>query len=379
MFPTYGSCSRDSVGRLLLGLAAATVCVGVFAQSAQGESFTTQVFATGAAVGATSPDSVEFGDGSLWIAYQNGADSTGASGASTVVRYSPAGAVQGTWSIAGNVDGLRIDPSSGLVWAMQNNDGNSALTIINPVTKATTAYSYGSTYTTNGNAAGRGFDDMVFLNGQMFMSETNPNTGTDPVVVKLTNGLSSAPLQIAGVLNSTFTGTNLATGQQGTTTITDSDSLIKTPTGELALTGEADQEIAFIKNPGAANQSESYINLLGTNGQTISGFPDDTVYPTAAQGIVYMADTGANTVYELTGTGLTPGSVYIDVGNEFGSLDLNTGIVTPIFTGVSPHGAQFVTFADAGVPEPASFYFVFLGLLVCGGIFRRKAFSGRLN
>jgi hypothetical protein len=64
-------------------------------------SFTTQVFATGAAVGGTSPDSVEFGDGSLWVSYQNGADSTGTSGSSTVVRYSPSGAILKTWSIAG--------------------------------------------------------------------------------------------------------------------------------------------------------------------------------------------------------------------------------------------------------------------------------------
>ena len=179
MSTTYKKPLISKAPRLMVSVLAAA-CVSFSTVNASGASFTPQVFATGAAIGATSPDSVEFGDGSLWIAYQNGADSTGASGASTVVRYSPSGAIQNTWSIAGNVDGLRIDPSTGLVWAMQNNDGNSALTVINPITNATKAYSYGSTYTANGNAAGRGFDDMVFLNGQMFMSETNPVTGTDP-------------------------------------------------------------------------------------------------------------------------------------------------------------------------------------------------------
>ena len=344
-----------------------------FNSSAVAASFNVQVFATGGAVGATSPDPVLFGDGSVWVAYQNGADSAGASGSSTLVRYTPGGTVQQTWSIAGNVDGLRADPATGLIWAMQNNDGNSALTVINPITNATTAYSYGSSYTANGNSAGRGFDDAAFLKGQVFMSETNPASGTDPVIVRLTTGLSS-PLQIAGILNSTVTGTNLATGAAGSTTITDPDSLILTPAGDLALTGEADQTIVFVHNPGAANQTESFVSLLGTNGQPISGNPDDTIFPTDTQGFIYVADTGANIVYRITATGLNPGSVYIDVGDEFGSLDTSTGIVTPIFTGVSPHGAEFVTFAAAGIPEPASFGYGLAGLALCGGViaYRRR-------
>jgi hypothetical protein len=329
----------------------------------QAASITPAVFATGTPLSATSPDSVDFADGSLWVSYQNGADSAGASGSSTVVRYSTSGAVLNTWTIAGNVDGLRVDPS-GLMWALQNNDGNSALTVINPVTNATTPYAYGSTYT---NVANRGFDDVEFLNGVAYLSETNPTTGTDPVIVKLTTPLAS-PLQVAGILNSTFTGTDLATGAPGSTTITDSDSLILDPSGDLVLTGEADQEIVFVHNPGSAGQTESFLPLLGTNGLTISGFPDDTVFPTAANGTFYLADTGANTVYALAATGLAPGSVYIDVGNEFGELNTTTGIVTPVFTGVSPHGVIFVA-----SPEPASFLLAAGALLtMCAVVVRRK-------
>ena len=318
-------------------------------------SITASVFATGAPISSTSPDSIVYGDGSVWVSYQNGADSAGASGSSTVVRYSPAGAIINTWTIAGNVDGLRIDPS-GKVWALQNNDGNSALTVIDPTTNATTPYTYGTTYTANGNSLTRGFDDVEFSNN-IYLSETNPATGTDPVIVQLTTPLTS-PLQIAGILNSTFTGINLATGLPATTTITDSDSLILDSSGDLVLTGEADQEIVFVHNPGTVNQTESFLPLLGTNGLTISGFPDDTVFPTSANGTFYMTDTGGNTVYALNATGLAPGSVYIDVGNEFGSLDLSTGIVTPIFTGVSPHGVVFVA-----SPEPASFLLTGAALL----------------
>ena len=345
---------------------AAAGLLNCFSPSAAAATFSVQQFATGAAVGGTSPDSVLLADNSIWISYQNGADSTGASGSSTVVRYTPGGTVQNTWTIAGNVDGLRADPT-GQIWAMQNNDGNSALTVINPTTNATTPYTYGNSYTANGNAAGRGFDDAAFTNGKVFLSETNPATGTDPILLQLTTGLTS-PLQVSGLLNSTFTGTNLATGAPASTTITDPDSLVLMPNGNLALTGEADQTIVFIQNPGAANQSESFVSLLGTNGQTITGLPDDTIYNTAAGGFFYIADTGANIVYRITANGLAANSVFINVGNEFGSLDTATGIVTPIFTGVSPHGGEFVTFADSGIPEPASVYSALIGFIMLGAI-----------
>lgn len=344
--------------------AACAFCVSaLFVPSGMASSFGVSVFATGATVSGTSPDSVSAGDGSIWVAYQNGADSTGASGSSTVVRYSPGGAVLNTWTIAGNVDGLKVDPSTGLVWALQNNDGNSALTVINPTTNTTTSYVYGNSYT---NVANRGFDDVVFKNGSVYLSETNPASGTDPVVLKLTSGLTS-PLQVSPILNSTFTGTNLATGGLQSTTITDSDSLKLMPNGGLALTGEADQEIAFINNPGQINQTESFVALLGTNGKTIVGFPDDTIFPNATSGTFYIADTGANTVYKIAATGLAPGSVYIDVGDEFGVLNINTGVVTPIFTGVSPHGADFVA-----APEPSSLALTFAGLLLLGALCTAK-------
>jgi hypothetical protein len=303
-------------------------------------SFTVQTFATGTILGTTQPDSTYFGHGSVWISYQNGADSTGLFGSSTVVRYSLTGAVHQTWSIPGNVDGLRID-TAGIVWALQNNDGNSSLTAINPITNTTTLYTYGSSYT---NVANRGFDDVVFTHGNTFLSETNPPSGDDPVVLRLTTGLRS-PLQVSHVLNSQFTGTNLATGMTASDTITDSDSHILAPNGDLVLTGEADHQLVFIHNAGTLSQSESFINLLGP-----SGNPDDSAFNgNATQGYFLLSDTGGNTVYKITATGLSPNMTFVDMGDEFGWVDLSTGVVTPIFTGVSPHGLVFVP-----TPEPAT-------------------------
>jgi hypothetical protein len=56
-------------------------------------SITSTVLATGVPISSTSPGAVAFGDGSLWVSYQNGADSAGAGGSSTVVRYSSSGVI----------------------------------------------------------------------------------------------------------------------------------------------------------------------------------------------------------------------------------------------------------------------------------------------
>ncbi|HEX3684932.1 MAG TPA: PEP-CTERM sorting domain-containing protein [Bryobacteraceae bacterium] len=47
---------------------------------------------------------------------------------------------------------------------------------------------------------------------------------------------------------------------------------------------------------------------------------------------------------------------------------MNTGVVTPIFTGVSPHGGEFVTFTAAGVPEPAPLGCALAGLGFCAAL-----------
>ncbi|HEY1949852.1 MAG TPA: hypothetical protein VGG97_22760, partial [Bryobacteraceae bacterium] len=245
------------------------------------DSFSISTFATGSTIGATQPDSVSFGDNSLWIAYTNGAASDGSSGSSTVVQYSLSGSVTNKWTITGNVDGLRV-ALDGTVWALQNNDANATTTLINPNTKAVTSLTWGSSYTANNNAVGRGFDDIAFRGSQTFLSETNPATGNDPTVLKLSSPVSS-PLQVSPIVNSAINGTNMATGKQGSTTITDPDSLILAPNGDLVLTGEADQTMVWIHNPGAANQSESYLPLQGVNGN-----PDDSVFPTSSAGTFYV-------------------------------------------------------------------------------------------
>jgi hypothetical protein len=333
---------------------AAIVSIPGAAQAATFSSAT--VFATGTSVGGTQPDSVTYGNGSVWIEYGNGASSTGGSGSSTIVQYNTAGAVQNSYSIAGSVDGLKYNPYTGMVWALQNQDGGSQLTILNPMTKAMTAFSYGAPYPSVSGT--RGFDDVAFIGNSVYLSFTNPASTTDAVLVKLNSATPSSPIGFSTVL----TGAGVL--------LTDSDSLKSTTAGNLVQTGGADGALTFINNPGTASQTATSLKLAAP-GATI-GSPDDSIYPTASSGTFYLTDTATNTVYSLFATGLSTSSLYVNVGNEFGRVDLTTGVVTPILSGSSLHGLEFVASSSA-VPEPTS-----VGMSLCGialALLARKRFA----
>ena len=336
---------RVSHGVLLVG----ALCLGP--QAAVAASYTSSVFATGAAVNATSPDSVTYGNGSIWIEYSNGAASSNYTGNSTIVQYSLSGAVQNTYTLGGNVDGLKYNPSTGVVWALQNQDGNSQLSLINPTTKSISTFQYPSPVSTT-----RGFDDVAFIGNNVYLSQTNPTSTSDAVVVRLNNSTPTTPVSFSTVL----TGAGISA--------TDPDSLKATPTGGLILTGEGDQALTFITNPGTASQTASSVKLSGANGATI-GNPDDAIYATADSGAFYVTDSSTNTVYAVTASGLVANtSLFVNVGNVFGSLDPTTGVVTPILTGTGLHGAEFVA-----APEPASLGMALVGAaLLAFAVYRKR-------
>jgi hypothetical protein len=334
------------------------------------------VFANGAAVGATGPDSVTVGNGSVWIEYGNGADSTGMGGSSTIVQYSAAtGSVQNTYSIAGLVDGLKIDPTTGLVWALQNNDGNATLSLINPVTHSVSGpLTYASPPYVYGPSSGRGYDDVAFLGHQVFLSYTNPASPTDPVVQSLDQGHTpTAPLTTTSILANLQTGTNC-----------DSDSLKATPSGGVVLTCEGDGPgsgsngvIVLISNPGAANQAVNDVLVTDATGANVQGM-DDVLFPGASSGTLYVTDTDTNFVYAVKVSGLDPNAPIASLAgfDELGIVDLATGVATPLLTAAdipggsfdSPHGLGFIP-----APEPATLSIIGVGLFGWFAIGRRRA------
>lgn len=264
----------------LLPLAAALGLLQAEATYASPTLVSLSVFASGTAVGGTQPDSVTAGNGSVWIEYGNGADSTGAGGSSTIVQYNAAnGVIQHQYNISGLVDGLKIDPTTGLVWALQNNDANSTLSLINPTTHTVSApLSYGPPYQyTTPGPLGRGYDDVAFDGSKVFLSYTNPTSPTDPVVQQLNQGHNpTGALTTTNILTNAQTGTN-----------SDTDSLKALPNGSLVLTSEGDGPgsgsngvITLISEPGTAGQSVQNVLVTDGHGNNVQGM-DDVLFPRA--------------------------------------------------------------------------------------------------
>ena len=324
-----------------IAIAALTLAMAASANAQHIRRITT--FASGTAVNATQPDSITLSKNSVWVEYGNGADSTGLRGSSTIVQYKRNGQVLYTYSIAGSVDGLKVDPRTGLVWALQNQDGNSTLSLIDPKKHTVTApIPYAVTSST------RGYDDVVFRGNQVFLSYTNPVLSTDPTIQLLQNG--SDPLVVTPILLMGATGTNLATGQQNQhISDTDPDSLKLTPTGDLMLTGEADGQLIFVGDPGSSKQSVSFLQLIDpSTGGNISGI-DDAVITTAKKEIFYLSDTGNNRVLKIEVDNVPVGSLFCSISslNYLGLVDTHTGVATPFISNLNgPHGLELVSRGD---------------------------------
>jgi len=310
----------------------------------------TSIFAT-APDGAKSPDSITAGNNSIWVEYGDSAKSDGSAGSSTIVQYDLLGTVQNTYTLPGLADGLKVDPATGDVWALQNQDGNSTVTLIDPATNQVSAplgyappYAYGATST-------RGYDDVAFVGQKVFLSYTNPKNPGDPVVQQLTNGTAPfGSLQTTDVLRLGDTGTNLATGELNQPLpVMDPDSLKSLPDGSLILTGEGDKAFTIITNPGTTQQSASFVTLPAG-----SASPDDVIMPTATSGTFYISNQNDNNIVAAKVTDLNTNDLYASVGTAVDQIDPKTGTVTPVVTGLNgSHGLLFVP-AASGAPDLAS-------------------------
>ena len=327
------------ISRIAIASIALTLVSSAYAQHVR--RITT--FATGTGVNATGPDSVALSRNSVWVSYTNGADSTGLSGSSTIVQYKLTGKVRHTYSIAGSVDGLKVDPRTGHVWALQNQDGNSTLTLINPKTRTVSkTISYAVT------SGSHGYDDVVFRLNQVFLSYTNPASDADPIIQILQNG--SNPLGVTPILLRGTLGTDLATGQPNQPTSTnDPDSLKLTPTGDLMLSSGDDGQLVFVEKPGRPNQSVSFLTLLDpSTGLAVSGL-DDAVFATAREGTFYLADTGNNRILKIEVDHVPVGALFASIGSlkELAVVDMHTGKATRFVGNLNgPHGLEFTPKAE---------------------------------
>jgi hypothetical protein len=298
------------------------------------------VWASGTAT-YSNPDSI-FSDGQhIWVGYQNVTAKDGSDHkSSTVVEYSQTGQVMRTFAALGHCDGLRMDPTTHLVWALSDEDGNPHLTTIDPTTGATQLYQFPKT------PHGGGYDDMAFTHGLAFIDASNPTldkNGINPYPALDTITLSNGQAQLTPVLMGNATSLDITAGNNKKVTLNliDPDSMTFDPQGDLVLDNQAGAQLVFIKHPGTSQQS---VRSLMIGDQV-----DDTIWPRAAAGRLLISDTAANQVVSLQSSASPKGSVYTaapndsGVGGFVGTINLSTGFITPVAIGLSsPHGMVFV-------------------------------------
>jgi hypothetical protein len=323
----------------ILGLAA--VCaslltsITVSGQVVASAAYAVSVFTTSIPGVDFAPDSIAVVDGHVFVGYGDGAAPDGSDGkSSTIVEYKMNGDYVTTYTVPGHNDGLRVNPKTKHVWAMQNEDGNPNLVIINPKTGTQKQYTFGPT------PHGGGYDDIAFRGDDVFLSASNPanNPNAYPAIVKA--HLHGNTVTVTPVLSGTATVTDIPTNTPFALNLQDPDSMIFNPLGDLVLDSQADAQLIIVHRPGHSDQT-AYHLALTENGAPVQ--IDDTIFATASHGTILVSDRDGETVYAITRNIFSPGAAYSATPSSVAALDAETGVLTDVVTGmVSPHGMAFV-------------------------------------
>ena len=324
-------------------MVASTLCAEAWSSGPTAKPpYTVSVFA-GPPVGLTNPDSITTANGNIYVVYANATNPDGTGGFSTVVEYSASGKMVSTFNVTvtGKADGLKYNPFDHKLWALRDEDSNPALTLIDPKTGFETNYTYAQK-----PLHGGGYDDVVFTRGETFISASNPNldAGQNNFPSIVSAHIIGHQVFVAPVLQGNAPLIDIATGQKVVALQSDPDSLKVDSAGDLVLDSQADGDLIFINAPGSPNQAGLRLHL--SNGTSNQITVDDTVFPSTPAGTIYVVDTKGNTVYAVKSGAFQPGGAYSasDSDGILGKVDLSTGLVSPIVTGMkSPHGALFVS------------------------------------
>ena len=208
-----------------------TSVVPAFAQASSPApiaGYQVKVFATGTDK-YTKPDSIVYAHGHIFVAYGGPGLPDGSDGKSSyLLEYTRSGDQVHVYTVLGHSDGLKLNPYDGKLYAMQNEDANPSLVIIDPETKQQTAYKFAAL-----PPHGGGYDDMVFRDHKLYLSCSNPanNPNTKPAIVraKFVNGL----IEVTPVLEGDASATTVPTGVKAPLNLQDPDSMTTDPEGDL--------------------------------------------------------------------------------------------------------------------------------------------------
>lgn len=309
--------------------------------------------------GATQPDdlAISANGKQLWVGYGNGVDTFGKGGPSNLVEYDIAsGTVLKNIPIPGHLDGLKINPTTGDVWATENEDGNPTLAVVDHETGAFKIFRFSPTVITGG------MDDLVFVaasrgdsghdsesSEDVYIVASSQVDTTTPVIVRISGPLRATNTRLTAALPGAPQSVwNVATNSAETTDmIGDPDSMTLDPAGELVLDNRSDDSLYIVRDPNAQHPLLRVPLTLGGSpvevNDTIFTLSETNGVPSTA-GTIFITDTSANAIYMLTKPYFPANEVYTaaNVANVVGLLDLNSGVVTPVATGFKGvHGLAF--------------------------------------
>jgi hypothetical protein len=340
---------RKATSNQRLGLSAAlllsTGALSAIAQPTATKGYNVSVFTVGNDK-YSAPDSIALANGHIFIGYGGPGLPDGSDGKSSyIIEYTMTGAQLHVYSVLGHNDGLKLNPYNGKLYAMQNEDANPNLVIIDPETKQQSGpLKFAAT-----PPHGGGYDDMVFRDHKLYLSCSNPanNPNVGPAIVKAdVDSLISVKETLAGNASAIV----VPTGATTTLNLQDPDSMTLTPQGDLFLDSQGDSEVLLVRHPDSDDQTVLQIPLTSAYGVPQI---DDTFFTPSRRGFYLVADTPANTVYVISKPAFASGVPYSagvgapdSQGNSVGfvgTLDLDSGYITPVVSGFqSPHGLAFV-------------------------------------
>jgi hypothetical protein len=284
---------------------------------------------TSAGAGVTNPDSVVAAGNRVFIDYQNVTAKDGSDGkTSTVVEYDMEGKALKQWTIPGHSDGMRMNPTTHVLWTTSNEDSNPVFATIDPAAGTVTKYTFAAA------PHGGGYDDLYFLNGKAFVAASNPTLDASgnnvfPAVDMISLN-SNHTISLTPILMGNATATDSIAKATVTLNLTDPDSLTTDGKGSLVLISQGDSQIITISNPGTGMQAVSRLPV----GDQL----EDTVYP-SGMGRLLVVDGGGSTYWISKDTAFTAGSIYTQAPNDSGvtnfvaTVSTATGFVTPIAVG----------------------------------------------
>jgi hypothetical protein len=299
---------------------------------------------------------LDWGKALIWTAYQNGINPDGTPGTpggptqSTVAGYDPStGALVKTIQVTGKVDGLTADPKIGKLIATVNEDDNSALNLVDPLTGTVTTYTYSPDPAVAGNG---GTDSIAVLNGEIYVAHSNPDDVTQATEYEVTLHASTLTAFLTPVFHDNSAATNVLTGAKVQMALTDPDTNYIMPrgderfAGDLATISQANGLIVFASHL----EGHPRLAVLSVTDNVPGNVPpiDGLAVATSDRGTLYVVDSAANTIQALGTAGCPSGTVFVGEPNDnnnplIGTLSLSTGQISVFGNSFqSPKGMLFL-------------------------------------